>query len=385
LSCRTPRDLVEFDRLEQGAEIAFAETLVALALDDLEEDRSDHVLGEDLQQQLALGVVAVAIDQDAQAAQFVEVLAVVRQAPVDQFVVGPDGVLERDAGVACAGPSVDIVGAERDVLDALAVVLVEVFGDLRLVVGGLVDRDADLPARRGHRLRLQARQPAFDVEVAHLAEVEQVLVELGPFLHAAAVHVVGQVVDVGQAVAGRAGLGAGNGDEVDVVDADVADRAGRRALEGVLAAPAVDEVQQRVADALDGRDVQFHRAVLVVEAPGAQFERAAVGKSGVVDADRDGADRLAVLAREALRERIGLGIDDEVDLALAIQGHVLVAMARDGGKAHLFEQRAHRFRIRRRVFDEFETVGSHRVVPRLKLHACLLDFVAHSIVRRGKH
>src|SRR5512146_1843247 len=37
-------DLVEFDRLEQGAEVAFAEALVALALDDLEEDRSDDRL-----------------------------------------------------------------------------------------------------------------------------------------------------------------------------------------------------------------------------------------------------------------------------------------------------------------------------------------------------
>ena len=50
--------------LEQGAEIALAEALVAAALDDLEEDRADHGLGEDLQQQpAALGRRAV--DQDA--------------------------------------------------------------------------------------------------------------------------------------------------------------------------------------------------------------------------------------------------------------------------------------------------------------------------------
>ena len=35
-------DLVELDALEQGAEIALAEALVALALDELEEDRADH-------------------------------------------------------------------------------------------------------------------------------------------------------------------------------------------------------------------------------------------------------------------------------------------------------------------------------------------------------
>jgi hypothetical protein len=43
--------LVALDGLEQRLEIAFAEAFVALALDDLEEDRAECVLGEDLQQQ----------------------------------------------------------------------------------------------------------------------------------------------------------------------------------------------------------------------------------------------------------------------------------------------------------------------------------------------
>src|SRR5437899_2738692 len=55
--------LVELDALEQRLEIAFAETLVALALDDLEEDRADHVLSEDLQQQ-ALPLGRCAVHQD---------------------------------------------------------------------------------------------------------------------------------------------------------------------------------------------------------------------------------------------------------------------------------------------------------------------------------
>src|SRR6476661_3172407 len=55
-----PANLVELDALEERLEIAFAEALVALALNDLEEDRPDHVLGEDLQQQaLSLGRGAV--------------------------------------------------------------------------------------------------------------------------------------------------------------------------------------------------------------------------------------------------------------------------------------------------------------------------------------
>ena len=51
-SLRTPRRIwSSFDAFEQRLEIAFAEALIALALDDLEEDRADGVLGEDLQQQ----------------------------------------------------------------------------------------------------------------------------------------------------------------------------------------------------------------------------------------------------------------------------------------------------------------------------------------------
>lgn len=55
--------LVAFDALEQRTEVAFAETFVALALDDLEEDRPERVLGEDLQQ-LALVRFRVGVDQD---------------------------------------------------------------------------------------------------------------------------------------------------------------------------------------------------------------------------------------------------------------------------------------------------------------------------------
>jgi hypothetical protein len=79
-----------------------------------------------------------------------------------------------------------------------------------------------------------------------------------------------------------------------------------------------------------------------------------------------------VQAREALRERIRLGVDDEVDVALTIQRHVLVTMPRDRGEAHLFEQLAERLRIGRGVFDELEAVGADGVIPRLNLHVCLL-------------
>ena len=181
-------------------------------------------------------------------------------------------------------------------------------------------------------------------------------------------HVVRQVVDVGEAVADRVRVRAGDRLEVDVIDADVADGARLRA---VLAAPAVDEVDQRIADALDRRDVQLHRAGLVVEAPCAEFQRVLVRLRGILHAERDRADRRAVQAREALRERIGFGVDDEVDVA-AVHRHVLVAVARDRGETHPFEQLSERFRVRCRVFDEFEAVGADGLSQFGICMACLL-------------
>ncbi|CAM2148565.1 hypothetical protein PT2222_200015 [Paraburkholderia tropica] len=360
-------DLVEFDRFEQRLEVAFAEALIALALDDLEEDRADLVLREDLQQQ----VLGRAVDQDLALFQLVERLGVARNAAVHQFVIRVDGVEQRDIRSAQAvHRAVDVAGAERDVLNAFAVIRVQIFLDLTgRLAAFLVDRNTNLAARRGHRLRLHARHLAFDVEVADFAEVEEAFVELGPLGHAAAMHVVREMVDVGEAVADRILLGALDRHEIDVIDADVANAARLRA---VLAAPAVDEIDQRVADALDGRNVQLHRAGFVVEAPCAQFERTLVGLGGVLHTKRDCADRRAVQAREALRERIGLAVDDEVDLALAIKRHVLVAVTRDGGEAHALEQLAERFGIGSGVFDELEAVGADGIFPGGDLHGCLL-------------
>src|SRR5579864_3307950 len=88
-------DLVLLDRLEQGAEVALAETLVALALDDLEEDRADDVAREDLQQ-YALALLRVAVDQDAAGAQLGERFAVPGNACGNPVVVAVRRVLEGD-------------------------------------------------------------------------------------------------------------------------------------------------------------------------------------------------------------------------------------------------------------------------------------------------
>src|SRR5512146_41184 len=69
-----PRGLGALDALEQGAEVALPEALVALALDELEEERAaldpcavgPLRLEEDLQQ---IAARALAVDEDAQLVQ----------------------------------------------------------------------------------------------------------------------------------------------------------------------------------------------------------------------------------------------------------------------------------------------------------------------------
>ncbi len=67
-------------------------------------------------------------------------------------------------------------------------------------------------------------------------------------------------------------------------------------------------------------------------------------------------------ARERLREAVRLAVHDEVDAPLPVKDHVLRAMARDRGEAELLEELAQQLRIGCGVFDEFESVGPHRVV-----------------------
>jgi hypothetical protein len=76
-------DLVFLDRFEQRPEVALAKAFITLALDELEEDRPDHGLGEDLQQDLGHAAVdhAFAVDQDA-----------VFLHPVDRLVVAVNAV-----------------------------------------------------------------------------------------------------------------------------------------------------------------------------------------------------------------------------------------------------------------------------------------------------
>src|SRR5262249_6532590 len=113
-SQHAPTHLVQLHRLEQRAGGAFAEPFAAPALDDLEEDRADDVLREDLQQQ-PFALLRIAVEQDAALAQLLEVLAVALNPRVHALIICIGRVLElhalRPQHVHRAD---DVRGAERD-------------------------------------------------------------------------------------------------------------------------------------------------------------------------------------------------------------------------------------------------------------------------------
>src|SRR5688500_4094391 len=122
-----PADLVELDRFEQRLEIAFAKAFAALALDDLEEDRADHIIGADLQQQ-DLDLSRRAVEQDAALFELGSRLAMILHPLVKQLVISVGRVLERNAARSQdVDRLVDVVAAERDMLDSLAPIFAQEF------------------------------------------------------------------------------------------------------------------------------------------------------------------------------------------------------------------------------------------------------------------
>jgi len=253
-----------------------------------------------------------------------------------------------------------VVADQRDVLYAFAVELHQKFFDLAAaLLGFFVQRDADLAVGRRHRLAGQAGVFALDVEVADLAEVEQLLVEVGPEAHAAAVHVVREVVDLVQAMAHGAAVHAFDEFEVDVVD-------------GLAVFKAVDQIQRRAADALDGGQAQLHGAGGDVDGLCAQFQRAVVGLVRVLHAEGQAAGGRAMLGAKVSRLAVGLAVQDEVDPVLAVQHHVLGTVLGNQREAQLVKHRLQHAGLGRGEFDELEAHQAHGVVPGFKLGGGLL-------------
>src|SRR5215470_2250263 len=81
-------NLVFLDRLEQRLEVSLAKAVVALPLDELEEDRADHGLGENLQQDLGCAAVdhALAVNEYSMFPHALDRLGVAPH-PVEAFLV----------------------------------------------------------------------------------------------------------------------------------------------------------------------------------------------------------------------------------------------------------------------------------------------------------
>src|SRR5206468_7895867 len=115
---------------------------------------------------------------------------------------------------------------------------------------------------------------ALDVEEADLAEVEKPLVKVSPVRHAPAVDVVRQMIDELEAVTWgmtiRAPL---NKLKVNVVD-------------GFAVFKAINQIQRRAANALDGGQVQLHRPGGYFNRLRPQFQGALIGVVRVFDTKR---------------------------------------------------------------------------------------------------
>jgi hypothetical protein len=76
-----------------------------------------------------------------------------------------------------------------------------------------------------------------------------------------------------------------------------------------------------------------------------------------------------VFRREIPSQALRLAVDDEVDVALPVQQHVLAAVSGNKTEAHLLEQRLQQARRRRGELDEFEAHQAHRVVEQISHEA----------------
>ncbi|VXC50053.1 hypothetical protein SPHINGOT1_10354 [Sphingomonas sp. T1] len=341
-------DLVEFDRFVQRLEVAVAEPLITLALDDLEKDRPEQRFGEDLEEQPLL--TDIAVEQDPVAPQPLEILAMVRHALVDQFVIGLDRVLQPHAARAqFLDRRVDIVGGQREMLDAFAIIIADELLDLAVVVLALVQRDPDRAIGRDHRLAEQARRLALDVEIFLLFEPENLAVKGRPGPHLAAFYVVREMVEqIETDRILRLGL-----------------RRARDLIPGIVqaasAAMTVNKIEQRSADPLQRVALVAQRTERRIGRLRAPCQRSVEGRLGVRNTERHAVRRRTMVGAERRGLPRRFSVEQKVNATLFVAGHCLGRMPGRGHETQLLELFAHRRRIGRCELAELETIQPHRV------------------------
>src|SRR5690606_5845681 len=163
--------------------------------------------------------------------------------------------------------------------------------------------------------------------------------------------VVGQVVDALQTDSIVVGAAALDVLEVDVIDA--------------LVAIAVDQIQQRAADAFDAGNVQLAEVGVAAQQFGPLLLDVGGGLGGVLDPEGHGAGTGAVLFAEGTYVAGGAAIEHDVDVVLLEQPYLFGAVLGGFGETHGGEQLTQlldTFGSRCGEFNELETVGSDGIV-----------------------
>ena len=168
------------------------------------------------------------------------------------------------------------------------------------------------------------------------------------------------MIDIGQTCADRVLIHTWNGYKVNVVDADAL---------AVFIQIAIHQIHQRAANAFNCRNLQFHRACARSHRLGAHRHEFGKSIGCIFDAKRHRIGAGAMLIGKGFGLAARLGVQNKIDLSLAVQSHIFTAVARNGGKTERFKQRAQFFRLIGSVFNEFKTIRTDGVVP--SMHVCL--------------
>ena len=239
-------------------------------------------------------------------------------------------------------------------LNTLAIIRAEILFDLAAArLAFLVQRNADLAIGRGHGAAGQPGILALDVEKPDFAEVEDALVEFGPMIHPAAVNIVRQVIDQPEPRAHRIAVHAGQIVEINVID--------RQLVVPRLIGIAVDQIDDRTADAPDRGQPQLHWRRGRLDRLGPARQRLVIGSARIVDTKPHAASRRAMFGREIGGGRLRLVIGDQIDPALPPQINVFRPVPRDMGKSHCGKYRLKQPPFGRGKFDELEPVEAEGV------------------------
>ena len=142
--------------------------------------------------------------------------------------------------------------------------------------------------------------------------------------------------------------------EVDVVD--------RKAV-----FEAIDQVNRRIADAVNRRELELHRPRGDVNRLRAEVQRLLVGRVRVAHPECEAARGRPVLIGEIIGEAFRLAINQKIDLSLAVKIHVLGAVVGDPGEAQGGKNPLQDGRIRGGEFNELESAKPERVLEQIAL------------------